>query len=123
MSMKDWDFGYFGKGLDGYVHFRQGMEEIESHSPPLRRTSSAAPPKSGEKSPAKSAPEGGRKMSDWLDNGFAVSMLILLFFIILEEIFQTEAGDYAAMAATVPFPVFPGIEVIRFVIWLFKSIW
>ena len=33
MSMKDWDFGYFGKGLDGYVHFRQGMEEIESHSP------------------------------------------------------------------------------------------
>lgn len=37
MSMKDWDFGYFGKGLDGYVHFRQGMKEIESDSPDSRR--------------------------------------------------------------------------------------
>ena len=37
MSMKDWDFGYFGKGLDGYIHFRQGMQEIESHSPDGRR--------------------------------------------------------------------------------------
>ena len=21
--MKDWDFGYFGKGIDGYVHYAQ----------------------------------------------------------------------------------------------------
>ena len=21
--MKDWDFGYFGKGIDGYVHYTQ----------------------------------------------------------------------------------------------------
>lgn len=33
MSMEDWDFGYYGKGLDGYVHFRQGIKEIESHAP------------------------------------------------------------------------------------------
>ena len=31
MSMEDWDFAYYGKGLDGYVHFRQGIKEIESH--------------------------------------------------------------------------------------------
>ena len=33
MSMEDWDFGYYGKGLDGYVHFRQGIKDIESHAP------------------------------------------------------------------------------------------
>ena len=33
MGMEDWDFGYYGKGLDGYVHFRQGIKEIESHAP------------------------------------------------------------------------------------------
>ena len=23
--MKDWDFGYFGKGIDGYVHYTQAF--------------------------------------------------------------------------------------------------
>lgn len=23
--MKDWDFGYFGKGIDGYVHYMQAF--------------------------------------------------------------------------------------------------
>ena len=23
--MKDWDFGYFGKGIDGYIHYTQAF--------------------------------------------------------------------------------------------------
>ena len=23
--MKDWDFGYFGKGIDGYVHYKHAF--------------------------------------------------------------------------------------------------
>ena len=31
--MDDRDFGFYGKGLDGYVHYRQGMEEAERNAP------------------------------------------------------------------------------------------
>lgn len=31
--MDDKDFGFYGKGLDGYVHYRQGMEETEHSAP------------------------------------------------------------------------------------------
>ena len=31
--MDDKDFGFYGKGLDGYVHYRQGMEEAEHSAP------------------------------------------------------------------------------------------
>ena len=30
---KDQDFGFYGKGLDGYVHYRQGMEEAKRTAP------------------------------------------------------------------------------------------
>ena len=30
---KDQDFGFYGKGLDGYVHYRQGMEEAKRNAP------------------------------------------------------------------------------------------
>lgn len=28
MAAKKPDFGFYGKGLDGYVHYRQGMKDI-----------------------------------------------------------------------------------------------
>ena len=31
--MKNDDYGFYGKGLDGYVHYRQGMEEAERSAP------------------------------------------------------------------------------------------
>lgn len=31
--MKKDDYGFYGKGLDGYVHYRQGMEEAERSAP------------------------------------------------------------------------------------------
>ncbi len=30
---KDQDFGFYGKGLDGYIHYRQGMEEAKRNEP------------------------------------------------------------------------------------------
>ena len=127
MSMKDWDFGYFGKGLDGYVHFRQGMKEIESHSRPLRKASPAVPPKPYKKSPAKSAPTCGRKKSNWWkykwEYGFLASTLAFLYFMMRAEALQTAAGASTAWRAGMVFLVFLGIEVIRFVIWVFKSMW
>ena len=155
MSMEDWDFGYYGKGLDGYVHFRQGIKEIESHAPyskcrhgrddslddlddldeyddpeddlfyepPQKTPVSSAKPVMPSESTTKeansnpqtvqtSSPEAEpqqetpTKRSIWdskwwknkWDYGFVVSTVIYLFFLIVEEIFQTEAGETVATA-------------------------
>ena len=31
--MKKDDYGFYGKGLDGYVHYRQGMQEAARNAP------------------------------------------------------------------------------------------
>ena len=31
--MKDWDFGYFGKGIDGYVHYMKALHRNFPQSP------------------------------------------------------------------------------------------
>ena len=31
--MKNDDYGFYGKGLDGYVHYRQGMQEAARNAP------------------------------------------------------------------------------------------
>ena len=41
---KDQDFGFYGKGLDGYVHYRQGMEEAKRSEGAPRRPSIASMP-------------------------------------------------------------------------------
>ena len=30
---KDQDFGFYGKGMDGYIHYRQGIEEAKRNEP------------------------------------------------------------------------------------------
>ena len=43
---KDQDFGFYGKGLDGYIHYRQGMEEAKRNEPkaaPRRRETPVSP--------------------------------------------------------------------------------
>lgn len=180
MSMKDWDFGYFGKGLDGYVHFRQGMKEIESHAPyckcrrgrddsldelddldeyddpeddlfyepPQHAPAGSTKPVMSSESTTKeadskpqnvqtSSPEAkprqktpvkrGIKHSNWWkykwDYGFLASTLAFLYFMMRAEALQTAAGASTAWRVGMVFLVFVGIEVIRFVIWFFKSIW
>ena len=175
MSMEDWDFGFYGKGLDGYVHFRQGIKEIESHAPyskcrhgrddslddlddldeyddpeddlfyepPQKTPVSSAKPVMPSESTTKeadsnpqtvqtSSPEAEpqqetpTKRSIWdskwwknkWDYGFAVSTVIYLFFLIVEEIFQTEARETVATATGAVFLVFLVIEVVRLVMWI-----
>ena len=35
--MKNDDYGFYGKGLDGYVHYRQGMQEAARQGPKASR--------------------------------------------------------------------------------------
>mgnify|MGYP006868429260 CR=1 FL=1 len=35
--MKNDDYGFYGKGLDGYVHYRQGMQAAAGLSPQRRK--------------------------------------------------------------------------------------
>lgn len=142
MSMEDWDFGYYGKGLDGYVHFRQGIKEIESHAPYSKcrhgRDDSLddlddldeyddpeddlfyEPP---QKTPTKRSIWDSKWWKNKWDYGFLASTLAFLYFLMRAEALQTAAGDSTAWRVGMVFLVFVGIEVIRFVIWFFKSIW
>ncbi len=52
------------------------------------------------------------------DDGFVVSTVIYLFFLILAEIFQTEAGKNAAAATGAVFLIFLVIEVVRLIMWI-----
>ena len=47
-----------------------------------------------------------------------MSTVIYLFFLIVEEIFQTEAGETVATATGAVFLVFLVIEVVRLVMWI-----
>lgn len=142
MSMKDWDFGYYGKGLDGYVHFRQGIKEIESHAPyskcrhgrddsldDLDDLDEYDDPEDDlfYEPPQKTPVKRGIKHSKWWkykwDYGFLASTLAFLYFLMRAEALQTAAGDSTAWRVGMVFLVFLGIEVIRFVIWFFKSMW
>ena len=161
--MKKDEFGFYGKGLDGYVHYRQGMEEAEHSAPqsdsfedssddaddasafePVHYApvSSAKPvmpsesttkeadsnPQTVQTSSPEAEPqqETPTKRSIWdskwwknkWDYGFAVSAAVSLFFLIVEEIFQTEAGETVATATGAVFLVFLVIEVVRLVMWI-----
>ena len=63
--MKNDDYGFYGKGLDGYVHYRQGMQEAARNAPNAsggRRPVSAAQ-KTTE--PAPKSDESGQ-ISKWI---------------------------------------------------------
>ena len=52
--MKKDDYGFYGKGLDGYVHYRQGMQEAARNAP---NASGGRRPVSAEKKTTESAPK------------------------------------------------------------------
>ena len=43
--MRDWDFGYFGKGIDGYVHYMQAFHRNfpQSSRPPEAKRAEQKP--------------------------------------------------------------------------------
>ena len=63
--MKNDDYGFYGKGLDGYVHYRQGMQEAARNAP---NASGGRWPVSVEQKTTEPAPksdESGAPVSDY----------------------------------------------------------
>lgn len=147
--MDDKDFGFYGKGLDGYVHYRQGMEEAEHSAPqsdsfedsyddadddsafepvhyaPVSSAKPVTPPKAAEPQPAQTpAPADGVKKPKWREHGWdiglAASALLFLFFTMVSDTCQTAAADYAAAAAAGVFLAFVTVEIIRLALWIMR---
>lgn len=147
--MDDKDFGFYGKGLDGYVHYQQGMEEAEHSAPqsdsfedsyddadddsafepvpyaPVSSAKPVTPPKAAEPQPAQTpALADGVRKPKWREHGWdiglAASALLFLFFTMVSDTCQTAAADYAAAAAAGVFLAFVTVEIIRLALWIMR---
>ena len=107
--MKKDDYGFYGKGLDGYVHYRQGMQEAQRNAP---NASGGRRPVSAEKKTTEPA----------LHTACMISWFIALTCVIIESLGEPSIQFMAATAVIcVVALIFLGIEVINFIIWLFKN--
>ena len=63
--MKNDDYGFYGKGLDGYVHYRQGMQEAARNAP---NASGGRRPVSAEQKTTEPAPKSDEsgQISKWI---------------------------------------------------------
>lgn len=59
--MKNDDYGFYGKGLDGYVHYRQGMQEAARNAP---NASGGRRPVSAEQKTTEPAPKSDESGPD-----------------------------------------------------------
>ena len=124
--MKNDDYGFYGKGLDGYVHYRQGMNEAARNAPPASggRRPPAAPQPTNE--PAKSAePTESVPIGTWIKRNPLHMACLISWFIALTCAIVQDANDVSIqfMTATAVFCavalILLGIEIVRFVIWFF----
>ncbi len=124
--MKKDDYGFYGKGLDGYVHYWQGMQEAQRNAP---NASGGRRPVSAEKKTTEPAPKSDEsgQISKWilqhpLHTACMISWFIALTCVIIESLgepsiqFMTAAAVICVVAL-----IFLGIEVINFIIWFFKN--
>ena len=86
--MKKDDYGFYGKGLDGYVHYRQGMQEAARNAP---NASGGRRPVSAEKKTTEPAPKSDEsgQISKWilqhpLHTACMISWFIALTCVIIE---------------------------------------
>ena len=99
--MKNDDYGFYGKGLDGYVHYRQGMQEAARNAPNA---------------------SGGRRPVSAVHTACMISLFIALTCVIIESLGEPSIQFMAATAVIcVVALIFLGIEVINFIIWFFKN--
>lgn len=123
--MKKDDYGFYGKGLDGYVHYRQGMQEAARNA--LNASGGAACLRRAKTTePAPKSDESGQ-ISKWilqhpLHTACMISWFIALTCVIIESLgepsiqFMTAAAVICVVAL-----IFLGIEIINFIIWFFKN--
>lgn len=123
--MKNDDYGFYGKGLDGYVHYRQGMNEAARNAPPSSggRRPPAAPQRTDEPAPDKSAEPVS--IGTWIKRNPLHTACLISWFIALTCIIAEDAHEVSSqfMTATAVFCavalILLGIEIIRGVIWFF----
>lgn len=127
--MKKDDYGFYGKGLDGYVHYRQGMEEAERNVPQSDCCDSFEDyyddaDDGAVFEPVHHAPADGVRKPKWREHGWdiglAASALLFLFFTMVSDTCQTPAADYAAAAAAGVFLAFVTVEIIRLALWIMR---
>lgn len=124
--MKKDDYGFYGKGLDGYVHYRQGMQEAARNAP---NASGGRRPVSAEQKTTEPAPKSDEsgQISKWilqhpLHTACMISWFIALTCVIIESLGEPSIQFMAATAVIcVVALIFLGIEVINFIIWFFKT--
>lgn len=124
--MKNDDYGFYGKGLDGYVHYRQGMQEAARNAP---NASGGRWPVSVEQKTTEPAPKSDEsgQISKWilqhpLHTACMISLFIALTCMITESLGEPSIQFMAATAVIcVVALIFLGIEVINFIIWFFKN--
>ena len=63
--MKNDDYGFYGKGLDGYVHYRQGMQEAARNAP---NASGGRRPVSAERKTTEPAPKSEIRSDQQVDS-------------------------------------------------------
>ena len=91
-------------------------KEADSNPQTVQTSSPEAEPQ--QETPTKRSIWDSKWWKNKWDYGFAVSAAVSLFFLIVEEIFQTEAGETVATATGAVFLVFLVIEVVRLVMWI-----
>ena len=124
--MKKDDYGFYGKGLDGYVHYRQGMQEAAHNAP---NASGGRRPVSAEQKTTEPVPKSDEsgQISKWilqhpLHTACMISWFIALTCVIIESLGEPSIQFMAATAVIcVVALIFLGIEVINFIIWFFKN--
>ena len=116
--MKNDDYGFYGKGLDGYVHYRQGMQEAARNAP---NASGGRRPVSAEQKTTEPAPKSDEsgQISKWilqhpLHTACMISLFIALTCVIIESLGEPSIQFMAATAVIcVVALIFLGIEGIN----------
>ncbi len=124
--MKNDDYGFYGKGLDGYVHYRQGMQEAARSAPNSSggRRPVSAEQKTTENPPKSTEPEplGAWIKRNPLHTACIISWCIALLLILAEESgypsiqFMTVTAVFCAIAL-----ILLGMELINLLIWFLKG--
>lgn len=125
--MKNDDYGFYGKGLDGYVHYRQGMQEAARSAPNSSggRRPVSAEQKTTENPPKSTEPEplGAWIKRNPLHTACIISWCVALLFAFIENMSSTASAPFMTFTA-----IFCAIaliclamEIIKFVIWFFKN--
>lgn len=125
--MKNDDYGFYGKGLDGYVHYRQGMQEAARNAPNASGGRPACLRRAENNRACTEIRQNPGQISKWilqhpLHTACMISWFIALTCVIIESLgepsiqFMTAAAVICMVAL-----IFLGIEVINFIIWFFKN--